>query len=284
MMANQENRASGPAPPGHEHHPAPRHEHHHATIVAGSHSGGGETTDANRTSDDDSPAVSDQPKTQLSNLAAEARDQSTRLASEVIAQTAKLAGEAGQQVNRLMTAQKNRAANGLHRLACALRDTTQNREQNDVGGQIATSDRAAARIESMSTYMRGTDFPTMVRDAGQFARRRPEVLLAGTILTGLLVASLLKASRRGAAETWTPATGRWHTVLQKGTQAVSAAADTLKQGAEGRGVGPEAVVEKVTGLGSGKYVAIAVDRLMGRKHESDNVVEKRSRGGQEAIR
>jgi hypothetical protein len=217
-------------------------------------------TDANRRSSDDSPAVSDQPKAQLSDLAS-ARDQSTRLASEVIAQTAKLAGQAGQQVNRLMTVQKNRAADGLHRLACALRDTTQNREQNDVGGETPTStDRAAARIESMSTYMRGTDFPTMLRDAGQFARRRPEVLLAGTILTGLLVASLLKAARRGAAERWTPATGRWHAALQKGTQAVSAPADTLKRGAEARGLSPDSVVKTVTGSRLGKYVASAGNR------------------------
>jgi hypothetical protein len=194
-MANEENQASGPPPPGHEHHPAPRHEHHHAAIVAGSHSAGGETA---------------------------ARDR-------LIA----LAGEVGQQVNKLMTAQKNRAANGLHRIACALTDTTQNHEQNDRGGQIATyADRAAARIESMSTYLRGTEFPTILRDAGQFARRRPEVLLAGTILTGLLLERLLKSSRRGPAEPWASATGRWHAALQKGTQAVSTAADTLKQGAE----------------------------------------------------
>ena len=266
-MANQENRASGPPPPGHEHHPAPRHEHQHTAIVAGSHSAGSETaagdhiTDANRKSSDDSPAVSDQAKAQPSNLATEARDQSTRLASEVIAETAKLAGRAGQQVNRLMTTQKNRAADGLHRLACALRDTTQNREQNDVGDQIAThTDRAAARIESMSTYMRGTGFSTMLRDAGKFARRRPEVLLAGTILTGLLVASLLKASRRGAAEPWTSAKGRWHEALQKGTQAVSAAADSLQRGAEARGLSSDSVVETITGSRLGKYIALAGNR------------------------
>jgi hypothetical protein len=192
-MANQENRACGS--------PAPQDEHDHAILVAGSRSSG-ETA---------------------------AYD---RLASAVIDQTTKLAGQAGQQVSRLMTDQKNRAADGLHRLACALRDTTQNLGQNDVGGQIATAtytNLAAARMESISTYMRGADLPTMLRDAGQFARRRPEVLLIGTILTGLLVASLLKASRRGAAEPWTSRTGHWHAALQKGTQAVSAAADTLKQ-------------------------------------------------------
>jgi hypothetical protein len=211
--------------------PAPQDEHDHAILAAGSRSSG----------------------------------QSTRLASTVIDQTTKLAGQAGQQVIRLMTEQKNRAADGLHRLACALRVTTQNREQNDVGGQIATyTNRAGARMESMSTYMRGADFPTMLRDAGQFARRRPEVLLAGAILTGLLVASLLKASGRGAAEPWTSATGRWRAALQKGTQAVSGAGDTLKQGADARGLSPEAVVEKVTGSRLGKYVAIVSSR-QGRK-------------------
>jgi len=219
-MTNQENLASGsPAQahehqpvPGHERQPAPEHEDH-TTIVAGSHSAG-------------DTAVGDHLT---------ARDQSTRLATEVMAQSAKLAGQAGRQVNRLMTSQKNRTADGLHRLACVLRDTTENREPNDVGGEVATyADRAAARIDSMSTYIRGTEFPTMLRDAGRFARRRPEVLLAGTVLTGLLVAKLLKDSRRGpaAAAPWASATRRWHAALEKGTQAVSSAADTLKQGAE----------------------------------------------------
>jgi len=132
-----------------------------------------------------------------------------------------------------MTSQKNRTADGLHRLACALRDTTEHREQNDVGGEVPTyADRAANQIDSMSTYIRGTEFPTMLRDAGRFARRRPEVLLAGTILTGLLVARLLKDSRRSPATPWASATRRWQAALEKGTQAVSAAADTLKQGAE----------------------------------------------------
>jgi len=230
MMADQENRASGS--------PEPRPEPHHATLAAGRRSSG-ET-----------------------DLAGEAKDQSIRLASEVIDQTAKLTGQAGQQISRLMTEQKNRAADGLHRLACALRDTRPNLAQNDIDGPITTyTNRAAAQLESMSTYMRGADFPTMLRDAGQFVRRRPEVLLAGTILTGLLMASLLKASRRGAAEPWTSATGRWHAALQKGTQAVSAAADTLKQGAEARGLSSEAVVERVTGSRLGKQVATAGNRL-----------------------
>jgi hypothetical protein len=100
------------------------------------------------------------------------------------------------------------------------------------------------------------------------------VLLGGTIVTGLLVARFLKASKRGVAEPWSSAAGRWHEALQKSAQVVSSAADTLKKGAEARDLSPEAVVEKVTGPQLGEPIAIVGDHVMGGKHESDNVVEK----------
>jgi hypothetical protein len=176
-------------------------------------------------------------------------------------------------VSRLMTEQKNRAAAGLHRLACVVRNTALT--QDDVGRQIGIyRNRTAARLDSMATYVRGANFPTILRQAGQFARRRPEVLVGGTIVTGLLVARFLKASKRGAAEPWSSAAGRWHEALQKSAQVISSAADTLKKGAEARGLSPEAVVEKVTGPQLGEPIAIVGDHVMGGKHESDNVVEK----------
>jgi hypothetical protein len=181
--------------------------------------------------------------------------------------------KAGHPASRLMTEQKNRAAASLHRLACVVRNTALT--QDDVGGQIGNyRNRTAARLDSMATYVRGADFPTILRDVGQFARRRPEVLLGGTIVTGLLVARFLKASKRGAAEPWSSAAGRWHEALQKSAQVFSSAADTLKKGAEARGLSPEAVVGKVTGPQLGEPIAIVGDHVMGGKHESDNVVEK----------
>jgi hemerythrin superfamily protein len=166
-----------------------------------------------------------------------------------------------QKVNRLMTEQKNRAADGLHRLAGVLRHTTLTRDV--AGGPIeGYRDRTAARMDSMATYMRAADFPTMLRDAGRFARR-PEVVVVGTIVTGLLVARVLKPSRRRAADPWRSAAGRWNETIQKGAQIVSAAADTLKEGAEARGVRPEAVVEHVTGFPFAKYIALIGDHFIG---------------------
>lgn len=163
-------------------------------------------------------------------------------------------------VSRLMTEQKNRAAEGLHRLACIVRTrATQN------NGEIGPyRNRAAARLDSMATYVRGADFPTMLRDAGQLARRRPEVVIGGTIVTGLLVAGFLRVSKRSAAEPWSAA-GRWVDALQKSAQVVSSAADTLRKDLGARGWSPEAVVEKVSGSQLGKSIASVSDRVRGRQ-------------------
>ena len=169
--------------------------------------------------------------------------------------------KAGQKASRLMTQQKNRAADGLQRLAGVVRNTALT--QNDLGGQLGNyGNRAAARMDSMATYMRGADFPTMLRDARRLARR-PEVVLVGTVVTGLLVARFVKVRRRRATAPWRLAAGRWNDALQKGAQVVSAAADALREGAEARGLRPEAVVDSVTGSRLAKHIALIGDRIMG---------------------
>ena len=158
--------------------------------------------------------------------------------------------QAAQQVGRLMTEQKNRAADGLHRLAGVVRDRTHRLGQTGVRGQMATSaDRVAARMDSMSTYVREADVSTLLRDAGRLARRRPEVLVAGGFVAGLVLGRYLGAPRRGGAGLWRSAP--WHEALQRGTQVLSAAADTVKEGLEARGL---------SGSRLARRVAIAGDR------------------------
>src|SRR5262249_3323454 len=146
--------------------------------------------------------------------------------------------QASQQVSRLMAEQKNRAADGLHRLGDVLRARTRGLGQSGVRGQIATSaDRVAARMDSMSTYVRDTALQTIIRDAGRLARRGPALLVGGGFLTGLLVGRYLTGSRRDAAGLWTSA-DRWQEALQRGTKIVSEAAEALKHGLEARGLSP----------------------------------------------
>jgi len=152
---------------------------------------------------------------------------------------------------------RHRAADGLERLASRVRSMPD--AQSPTAGQIARyRNGVAARLDSVATYVREADLPTVLRDAGQFARRRPEVLVVGAFLTGFLVARFLGPSRRRAHGPWRSAAGRWHEALQKGAHVVASAADTLKETAETRGLSPETVVEKV-----GKHLALVGDRIIG---------------------
>jgi len=167
----------------------------------------------------------------------------------------------GQRFSRLMAEQKNRTADGLHRLAGVVRKTAA--RPDDVGDSIGNYRyRAAARMDSIATYMRGADIPTMLRDAGRFARR-PEVVVVGTIVTGRVLSHFLKPSRRRAADPWSSSVCRWNGVIEKGAQIVSAAADTLREGADTRGLRPEAVIENVTGSRLANSIALIGDRLIG---------------------
>ena len=180
-------------------------------------------------------------------------------------QTGEVVSQVGQHVSRLLTEQKNRAANRLHRVAEVLRDKARDLgQENDVGGQIAHyTNRAAARMDSIATYMDGTDLSTMLRDAGRFARR-PEVLVVGTIVTGLLVAHVLKVRREARKPWWSTPPRRWDHALQKGARAMSSATDTLTDTlGRGSGVRDLSSLSSKTfpGSGLGKYLAIVGDRL-----------------------
>jgi hypothetical protein len=146
--------------------------------------GGGQASQA-------AQGMADQAREQAKTLAAEAKN----LASEATEQTAELAGRATQQVNTLMTDQKRRAAERLGTLAGALREAGRKLGNDELGGRVGQyAQRAADQVDSMSSYVRTAELQSFVRDAGQFARRRPEVFIGGAFLTGLLAARFLKAS------------------------------------------------------------------------------------------
>ena len=122
-------------------------------------------------------------------------EQARNLASQAKEQSAELAGQAKQQLNTLITEQKARAAERLGGIAGILRETADKLGRDELAGRVGRyATQAADQVESVSRYVRGTDLQSFVRDTGQFARRRPEVFLAGTFLIGLLAARFLKAS------------------------------------------------------------------------------------------
>ena len=142
----------------------------------------------------------------LTSHVKDAKDQVAKLADETKEQTAELAGQARQHVSTLIADQKKIAAERLQGFAGVLRDAAQKIEQHNVGDSIGSyTNRAADQIDAISKYVRTTNFQTMLGDAGQFARSRPEVFLGGTLLAGLLVARFLKASTPRNAQDMRPA-------------------------------------------------------------------------------
>jgi hypothetical protein len=84
----------------------------------------------------------------------------------------------------------------LSRLAGAARDAARSLQQGDAGPLPRYVDAAAERLERASGYLRDHDVRAMAREAEDFARRRPELFVAGSVLAGLALARFLKSSAR----------------------------------------------------------------------------------------
>ena len=98
-----------------------------------------------------------------------------------------------------ITRQKDKATEGLHSLADAIRQTGQSlreRQQTTVAHYV---ERAADQIESVSTTMRDRDLAALARDAQAFARRQPVVFVAAAFAAGVLAARFLKSSSPASA-------------------------------------------------------------------------------------
>ena len=135
-----------------------------------------------------------------SEMVDQARSQARHVAAEVKQQTAEVTDQAKQHVTTLLTDQKQRAAERLGTFAGTLRDAAQKLGSDDIGSRVGHyAYRAADQVDSMSSYVRRAELQTFVRDAGQFARRRPEVFIGGAFLAGLIAARFLKASGRNAS-------------------------------------------------------------------------------------
>ncbi len=94
--------------------------------------------------------------------------------------------------------QKSRAAESLHNVAGALRQTSQQLQQQDQAGVTDYVDSAANQLERLSGYLQHTDVGDLLDDVERFARRQPSVFLGGAFVLGLTAARFLKSSRRSS--------------------------------------------------------------------------------------
>jgi uncharacterized protein YjbJ (UPF0337 family) len=134
-------------------------------------------------------------KEQAKSLASDAKEQAKSLASDAKEQAKDVANQARDHVQTLVGQQKDQAADRLQSLAGALREAGRKLNEGQQAGDFGQyADRAAQQVEKLSTYLRDNDLRGFVRDTENFARRRPEVFLGGTLIAGLMLARFLKAS------------------------------------------------------------------------------------------
>jgi hypothetical protein len=93
-----------------------------------------------------------------------------------------------------LTAQKDKATDGLGSVAQAVRQTTQSLrdQQHDTVAQYV--DRAADQIERLSQGLKNKDVTELLDDAQRLARQQPALFIGGAFALGLVGARFLKSS------------------------------------------------------------------------------------------
>jgi hypothetical protein len=113
-----------------------------------------------------------------------------------------IAREAGQQAQGVASRKKDEAADRLGRVAQALHEAARSLQQGEDGSALPRYvDAAASRLERAAGYLRERDLRSMAREVEDVARQRPELFVAGSVLTGIALARFLKSSARRRAQT-----------------------------------------------------------------------------------
>jgi hypothetical protein len=148
-------------------------------------------------------------QTWQSNKGSETMDQAKQTASDVASQVKQAAsdtlsqakqamseslGDTKRQMESTFDEQKSQAAGRLGSVANALRQTSEqlNAQNETTFAQYAQS--AAEQIENWSELLQTKNLNDLVNEVQDFARRQPELFIAGSLAAGLLLGRFLKSS------------------------------------------------------------------------------------------
>jgi ElaB/YqjD/DUF883 family membrane-anchored ribosome-binding protein len=105
-----------------------------------------------------------------------------------------LVDEVREAAVQILDEQKGRAADAVHGVADALRQTADTLHQRDNALVASYAERAAAEVERLSDAVRSRSLHSLVVDTEEFARRQPEWFLAGAAAAGFLLGRFIRAS------------------------------------------------------------------------------------------
>ncbi|MCL4267868.1 MAG: hypothetical protein KJ069_32175 [Anaerolineae bacterium] len=154
-----------------------------------------------QTQDDDQTQDDARNTTQVKGTMGQMQQKAGEVASEVQQQVGELSQQAKEEAKSTFHAQKAVAAQELHGVAQALRQTGSQLREQDQTLFAQYSNRVADHVERASTYLEEHELDDLVFEAEDFARRQPELFIGGAFMLGLLAARFLKSSAPTRPET-----------------------------------------------------------------------------------
>jgi hypothetical protein len=149
-------------------------------------------TQYNSKTNDKNKPITDNPAVQ--EKVDQAQQKASEVAGEAKKQAAALTDQAKMEAKSSLQSQKQVAAQELHGVAQALRQTGSNLREQDQTMFAQYSNQFAERVERASTYLEEHDVEDLVYEAKDFARRQPELFIGGAFTLGLVAARFLKST------------------------------------------------------------------------------------------
>lgn len=153
-----------------------------------------EMTHERRAPADGQQSTTEQAMQKVQETGGEVRQQMGQKAQE-------LRSQAGEGIRRQLDDRSTEAGEEVTTTADVLRRVGNQLRQDGKTGTAQYAERAAQPVERLGRYLTEADADRLLRDAEQFARRRPWVAVMGGATLGFLVARFIKASNTGDGAT-----------------------------------------------------------------------------------
>jgi len=153
-----------------------------------------EMTHERRAPADGQQSTTEQAMQKVQETGGEVRQQMGQKAQE-------LRSQAGEGIRRQLDDRSTEAGEEVTTTADVLRRVGNQLRQDGKIGTAQYAERAAQPVERLGRYLTEADADRLLRDAEQFARRRPWVAVMGGATLGFLVARFIKASNTGDGAT-----------------------------------------------------------------------------------
>jgi hypothetical protein len=133
------------------------------------------------------------------------KDDTRRLARDAREGTAQVASRALEEAGSRVASRKDEAAGQVGSLASAMRQAGEQLETGDAAFFARYAGVAADELDKVSSWLRGRDLQTIMRDTETFARRHPDIFMGGAFVAGIMLARFLKSSSPATPTELTPA-------------------------------------------------------------------------------